>query len=197
LDVIDTAMIVRGTFSARARHQRTQQHRRGFTLIEAALTTAITGIAFVAIMELFAACTQQNRVGANMTTAMLLAGHVQETMAGLAFNDPVLGRTTFGPEAGQTLASYDDIDDFDAQNFNPPIDALRRRIPELSQFTQNVIVMPIYPTQLSSNSDPGAPVIPKTAYTGAARVTVRILYRVRTTDAPMEIYRASWIRVDQ
>jgi hypothetical protein len=50
---------------------------------------------------------------------------------------------------------------------------------------------------LSSNSDPAAPAIPKTAYTGAARVTVRILYRVKTTDAPVEIYRTSWIRVDR
>jgi hypothetical protein len=165
--------------------------------MEAALTTAIVGIAFVAIMELFSACTQQNRIGSNMTTAMLLAGHVQETMAGLAFNDPVIGRGSYGPEVGQSLASYDDIDDFDGQNFNPPIDALRRRVPELSQFTQNVIVMPIYANQLSSNSDPGNPAIPKTAYTGAARVTVRILYRVRPTDAPVEIYRTSWIRVDQ
>ena len=189
-------MIVRGTFSAHSRRRRSTE-RRGFTLIEAALTTAITGIAFVAIMELFSACTQQNRIGANMTTAMLLAGHVQETMAGLQFNDPVLGRGNFGPETGQTLASYDDIDDFDAQNLNPPIDALRRPVPELSQFTQNVIVMPVYPTQLSSNNDPGAPAIPKTAYTGAARVTVRILHRVSVKDAPVEIYRMSWIRVDQ
>jgi hypothetical protein len=192
-------MIVRGTSSAPGlRNARSPRRRRlGFTLIEAALTTAITGIAFVAIMELFSACTQQNRVGSNMTTAMLLAGHIQETMAGLSFNDPVVGRANFGPEVGQSLLSYDDIDDFDGQNLNPPIDAMRRYIPELSQFTQNVIVMPIYPTQLSSNSDPGAPVIPKTAYTGAARVTVRVLYRVRSTDVPVEIYRTSWIRVDQ
>src|ERR1700754_5060271 len=76
---------------------------RGFTLIEAAMTTAITGIAFVAIMALFAACTQQNRVGSNMTNAMLLAGHIREAMAGLSFNDPAFGAAYFGPEPGQTL----------------------------------------------------------------------------------------------
>src|SRR5688500_8555732 len=171
--------------------------RRGFTLIEAALTTAITGIAFVAIMELFSACTHQNRVGSNITTAMLLAGHVQETMAGLQFNDPATGRANFGPEIGQQLLGYNDIDDFDGQTLNPPIDALRRPIPELKQFTQHVIVMPVYPTQLSANSDPAAPAIPRSAYTGAARVTVRILYRAGATDVPMEVYRSSWIRVDQ
>ena len=179
-----------------ARHRCHRSRRRGFTLIEAALTTAITGIAFVAIMGLFAACTQQNRVGSNMTTAVLLAGHVQETMAGLAFNDPALANTYFGPEPGQTLAGYDDVDDFDGSNFSPPIDSLRRTIPELAQFTQAVSVVPIFPNQLSSNTDPAAPAIPKTSYTGAARVTVRILYRPKPADGPMEIYRTSWIRVD-
>src|SRR5262245_31206809 len=100
---------------------RSRGGRRGFTLIEAALTTAITGIAFVAIMQLFAACTQQNRIGTNMTTAMLLAGHVQETMNGLSFNDPVQGTTVYGPEPGQALDKYDDIDDFDGLSFSPPI----------------------------------------------------------------------------
>src|SRR5918993_204717 len=107
-------MAARGTSSPRLRcHAHGRRVRRaGFTLIEAALTTAITGIAFVAIMELFSACTQQNRVGSNMTTAMLLAGHVQETMAGLSFNDPAHGKAVFGPEPAQTLLGYDDIDDF-------------------------------------------------------------------------------------
>jgi len=179
------------------RARGTSSGRRGFTLIEAALTTAITGIAFVAIMELFSACTHQNRVGSNITTAMLLAGHVQETMAGLQFNDPATGRANFGPEIGQQLLGFNDIDDFDGQILNPPIDALRRPIAELKQFTQHVIVMPVYPTQLSSNSDPAAPAIPRSAYTGAARVTVRVLYRARSSDVPMEVYRTSWIRVDQ
>ncbi len=164
--------------------------------MDAALTTAITGIAFVAIMQLFAACTQQNRVGSNMTSAMLLAGHIQETMAGLPFNDPAYATTYFGPEPGQTLASYDDVDDFDGSSFNPPIDSLRRPIPDLSQFTQAVSVVPVFATQLSSNTNPSSPTIPKTTYTGAVRVTVRILYAVRTTDTPIEIYRTSWIRVD-
>src|SRR5688572_12215786 len=121
---------------------------RGFTLIECALTTAITGLAFIAIIGLFAACTQQNRVGSNMTTAMLLAGHVQESMAGLSFNDPALGPTYFGPELGQSLGGYDDVDDFDGLTVSPPIDSLRRALPTLSQFTQIVSVAPVYAGQL-------------------------------------------------
>lgn len=170
--------------------------RQGFTLIEASLTTMIVGVAFVAIMQLFAACTMQNRIGSNMTTAMLLATHVQETMAGLSFNDPAFGPTVFGAEAGQTLASYDDIDDFNGRSFNPPIDSLRQTIPSQNQFTQSITVAPVYAMQPSSNSDLSNPAMPNTTYTGVARVTVRILYRVNATDAQTEIYRSSWLRVD-
>jgi len=175
---------------------RTRRGRRAFTLIEAALTTAITGIAFVAIMQLFAACTQQNRVGVNMTTAMLLAGHIQETMNGLTFNDPILGTTYYGAEPGQTLDKFDDIDDFDQMSFSPPIDSLRRPITGLSQFTQTVTVVPVLASQLSSNNDPTIPLLPKTTYTGVARVLVRIFYRNKPTVSPIEVYRTSWLRVD-
>jgi prepilin-type N-terminal cleavage/methylation domain-containing protein len=168
--------------------------RRGFTLIEASLTTAIVGVAFVATMGLFAACTQQNRVGTNMTAAMLLASHVQETMAGLSFNDPGYGASYYGPESGETLATFDDVDDFDGQVFNPPIDALRRPLPELGSFTQQVSVVPVYAMQPGSNTT--GTTIPKTTYTGAARVTVKVLYKPPSSAAAQEIYRTSWIRVD-
>jgi type II secretory pathway pseudopilin PulG len=171
--------------------------RRGFTLIEAAAVTVIVGVAFVSVMGLFAACTQQNRVGGNMTTAMLLAGNIQETMAGLSFNDPGYGSTYFGPEPGQTLPAYDDLDDFDNQTFNPPIDSLRQSVPTLNQFTQSVTVAPVYSMQLSSNPDPAAPAMPKTTYTGAVRVTVRVLYKVAASTPSVEVYRTSWIRVNQ
>jgi hypothetical protein len=175
-------------------HHRTR--RGGFTLIEAALTTAITGIAFVAIMQLFAACTQQNRIGTNMTTAMLLAGHIQETMNGLSFNDPIQGNAVWGVEAGQSLATFDDLDDFDNLTFSPPIDSLRRPITELNQYTQAVSVVPVLASQLSSNTDPSTPALPKSTYTGVCRVLVRILYRGKPTDGPIEVYRTSWLRVD-
>ena len=189
-------MLVRPTTCSVRRASR-RAARRGFTLIEAALTTAITGIAFLAIMQLFTACTQQNRVGSNMTSAMMLAGHIQETMTGLSFNDPAFGPTYFGPEPGQTLGGYDDVDDFDGRVFNPPIDSLRQQITDQMQFTQTISVMPVYATQLSSNTDPNSPTIAKTTYTGSVRVLVRILYRVKPTDGQIEIYRTSWIRVDE
>jgi prepilin-type N-terminal cleavage/methylation domain-containing protein len=184
---------------APSQHARACRNR-GFTLIEAMTAMAIIGVGVLSMMQLFTACTLQNRMAANMTTAMLLAQNVQETMAGLAFTDPAFGKTYFGPEPGQTIASYDDIDDFDTKSspanlYNPPIDSTRARVTALSDYAQDVSVWPIYPNKLGGNTNPASPDLAQTAYTGAARVTVRILHRRRPADPWTEVYRTSWIRV--
>ena len=175
---------------------RRQGHRPGFTLIEASLATVIVGVGVLSMMQLFTACTKQNGAAANMTTAMLLAENIQETMAGLSFSDPAFGRTYFGVEPGQTLPSYDDIDDFDGKTFSPPIDSTRTAIASLSQYSQVISVWPVYANQLSSNSNPASPDLSQVTYTGAARVMVRILHRQHPGDTPTEVYRTSWIRAD-
>jgi len=157
--------------------------RRAFTLLET--------------MGLFEACTRQNRNAASATTAMLLAGHIQELMEGLPFSDPVSGRSTFGAEKGETLNFFNDVDDFDAQTLNPPIDSSRTPIPALSQYTQVITVMPVYPNQPSSNVDEARPELPKTAYTGAQRIRVKIMYKAHPADTAQEVYRAQWVRFDK
>jgi type II secretory pathway pseudopilin PulG len=186
----------------------TNHHKRdlrpgAFTLIETGIAMVIVGVAIVASMRLFASCSQQNSVATRMTSAMLLAGNIREAMVGLRFNDPISGKATFGSEAGETLATYNDIDDFNgppnsvSQSFNPPIDSLRASVPSLSQFTQVVSVMPVWPYKLSGNTNESAPEIaPRSTYTGAVRIRVRILYRTNPTDPQVELYRTSWIRVD-
>lgn len=174
-----------------------QMLRHGFTLIETAMATVIVGVGIFGTMALFAACTNQNKESGEMTVAILLANNVQEAMANLPFNDPVWGRATFGAETGEALATWNDIDDFDGKTLNPPIDSLRTQIASMSQYEQVVSVVPVYPTQLNSNTNDASPAIPKTTYTGAARVRVRILYRATTTVPWQEVYRYSWIRLDR
>ena len=77
----------------------------------------------IAAVRLLAACTQQNREAADMTTAMFLANNVQEAVSGLSFSDPS-GSATFGlEETGQPVSLWDDVDDFDGYVASPPIDA--------------------------------------------------------------------------
>ena len=176
--------------------RRCRGARGGFTIIEAALTTVIVGLGILSMTELFAACTSQNTAANRMTAAMLLTSHIQECMAGLPFNDP-FNPSHFGPEAGETLATYNDIDDFDGSRFNPPIDATRQPLPNQSQYTQLISVMPVYTNQLNVNTNEATPTITKTTYTGAVRVRVKILYQRTPADPATEIYRASWIRLDR
>jgi type II secretory pathway pseudopilin PulG len=171
--------------------------RRGFTLLEAALTTVIIGVGVVAMTELFGSCTRENAASARMTTAMMLAGQIQELMEDMAFADPVDGYGHFGPEPDEVLENYDDVDDFDGQSFNPPIDATCTTIPELAQYTQVVSVWPVFLDKLSVNTNEKAPEIPKGAYSGAVRVKVRILYRSHAGATAEEIYQTSWIRMDE
>jgi type II secretory pathway pseudopilin PulG len=177
----------------------TSQRARGFTLIEAALATIIVGVGIVSTMELFAACSQQ-AVGANQTTtAMMLANNVHEAVVGLSFADPTFQHQYFGPEPGETLATYNDVDDFDGSKFNPPIDAQRNKIPSLSQYTQVVSVWPVYPNKLSANSTADTaktPDIPKTTYTGALRIRVRVMFQATPTATAEEVYEASWVCMD-
>lgn len=181
--------------TARHYHCFAQHRQRGFTLVEAMLTTVIIGVGFVSMLALFGACTNQNSAAAHMTAAMLLAENIQETMAGLPLTDPAYGRTYFGPEPGQTLGAFDDVDDFDAHTFNPPIDSTRQPIAAMSEYAQAVSVWPVYPNKLSANSDMSSPDLSQTTYTGSARVMVRVMHRSSATSAFVEVYRASWIRV--
>jgi hypothetical protein len=130
---------------------RARPTRRGFTLIEAALTTMIIGVGCVAMLELLGAGTLANHEGSELTTAMNLAGNIRECMTGVAYTDPN-NPTHWGPEAGETNVSlYNDLDDFDGQSFSPPIDARRQSLgSQYSTWTQQVKVESINPTHLTA-----------------------------------------------
>jgi type II secretory pathway pseudopilin PulG len=179
---------------------------RGFTLIEAALATLIIGTGFVATMGLFAACTTENRFSSRMSVAQTLATSIQEATGGLSFADPGTGYANFGRESNEaSVAVYDDVDDFDRVTFSPPIDAMRRPIPELAQYSQVVTVWPVYPNRLHINSDEANPQLLKTGtapnctapYTGAVRVRVRVMFAATASDVPREVYQCSWIVMDK
>ncbi len=58
--------------------KRRQSRGRGFTLIEVAIATVIIGVGFTATLQLLAAGTVANKEGAELTTAIHLAGNIHE-----------------------------------------------------------------------------------------------------------------------
>jgi Tfp pilus assembly protein PilV len=171
-----------------ARHPIRSARHGGFTLIEAAMVTVIIGVAFTASMGLFYACTGQNRVANHVTVATMLASNIQEAMAPLPFSDPNPITATFGAETGETLASYDDVDDFHGVSITPPIDATRTAIPELSQYTQTITVTQVPTNNLSGSS---------TSETGAVRVQVVISYQQNPQATAQTVFTLEWLRLNQ
>jgi type II secretory pathway pseudopilin PulG len=184
--------------------------RRAFTLIETTLTIIIVGLAITALVKLVLTNTQQNAYTQRLTTASLLADNCREMLSGLPFSDPSNGTLTFGPETAETLAAYNDVDDFDGFDSTTrpdiaagqpvgPVDAARRVITqtvngvtdvpvEWRNWRQQIAVDPVDPNNLAT-------VYPKpnTART-CIRITVTISYKSPGSTAWDTITQLRWLK---
>ena len=159
-------------------HSRTSK-RRGFTLMETGLATIIIGVGVSALVQLLAKGTISNLDGADLTTAVNLANSIHELTYGLSFADPVTP-THWGPETGETLATYNDVDDFDGQVFSPPIDARRQSLPNFTNWSQAVTVQKVDVNRLST-------VVPNATVMPTLRVTVTVKHLGQT------VYAETWL----
>jgi prepilin-type N-terminal cleavage/methylation domain-containing protein len=98
------------------------RRRRGFTLIETALTTVIIGVGVLALIEAQQTFLRATAWSSHAATATHLANEVRELTRKLPRHDPVTGLyfdennvlRGWGPETGEfALQDLDDIDDFD------------------------------------------------------------------------------------
>jgi prepilin-type N-terminal cleavage/methylation domain-containing protein len=169
------------------RNRGPKRPRRGFTLIEASITTVIIGVGCLGMLELLGAGTNANNESTELTTAMNLAGNVREAMTGVRYaekTDP----THWGPETGEgDVLAYDDMDDFYNWTSSPgnPIDARRRRLgDEYSTWVQQVSINTIRSTNFAISL--GHPnVTPDLRPT--QRITVTVLHNGKN------VYSQSWI----
>ena len=164
---------------------RTPRRRGGFTLIEAAITTVIIGVGCLAMLQLLGAGTIANGEGTELTTAMNLAGNVRECLTGVAFCDPDV-KDNWGPETGETtIDDYDDLDDFDAKTYSPPINTRRDSLgAAYDGWTQTIKVESVKPDDLATGM---AHLTLEPQYRPTSRVTVTILRHGKT------VYTQSWI----
>ena len=116
------------------------RYRDGFTLIEVLIAILLVGLAIVSLISANGAFTQANAAGAELSTSEFLIEQIRELTTVLPVIDPNTGTSTFGPEASETLANYDDLDDFNGASFSPPINADRNALADLSAYTQQITV---------------------------------------------------------
>lgn len=162
------------------------RRRRGFTLIEAAMVTAIIGFGVVGMLQLLAAGTRTNSEGAALTVAVNLTNNIREISLGMAYRDPQLpnqwsAREGIGnPNVDAPL--YDNITDLDTVTFSPPLDVRRSPIAAYGNWAQNVVVQTVSSTHLAS-------LRPRDINEPTVRVTVTI------TRNGQFVHEASWLVV--
>ena len=116
------------------------KYKNGLSLIEVLFAVLLVGLAIASLMAANGAFTRVNGAGTDQSTAEFLIGQIRELTALLPVIDPQDQLATFGFETGETLATYDDLDDFDGANYSPPIDAERMPLTQFSAFSQQITV---------------------------------------------------------
>jgi prepilin-type N-terminal cleavage/methylation domain-containing protein len=117
-----------------------KRHNSGFSLIEVMIGVLLVGLAVASLMAANSALTKGNGAGTELSTAEFLLGQIRELTALLPVVDPETEDDVFGPEAGEALADYDDLDDFDGATFSPPISAARVNLTDSAAFSQKITV---------------------------------------------------------
>lgn len=160
------------------------KYNKGFSLIEVLIAVVLVGIAIASLVASNIAFTKANAAGTELSTAEFLIEQIRELTTLLPVIDPETGDDIFGPETGETLADYDDVDDFNGAIFSPPIGVADRNILSgCDAFSQRVAVENV------SASDFELVVGAHTS--DFVRVTVKVFLNAR------EISSASWLRARQ
>jgi prepilin-type N-terminal cleavage/methylation domain-containing protein len=155
---------------------------RGFSLIEVLIATILIGVAIAALLGANGSFSMANNAGADLSTAEFLVEQIRELTTMLPVADPDVGTwTTLGPESGETLDTYDDVDDFKNATFCPPIDPNRAVLHEFPEFAQKVAVAKVDCRDFSR-------VVPDNDPNDFVRITVDVLKSGRPVTS------ASWIR---
>ena len=158
-------------------------------MIEVLIATILVGLSIAALVAANGSFSLANVTGADLSTAEFLAEQIRELTTMLPVVDPAVPAgtlvTVLGPESGETLATYDDVDDFNGATYSPPIASNRAVLSDLAGFGQHIVVQKL-------NSSNFALTCLDSATSESAnrfvRVTVTILQNGRS------ISSANWIR---
>lgn len=133
--------------SPRRDRRGTRGRHRGFTLIEAALTTVIIGVGFTGMLELLAAGTSANVQSCQKTTAVNLARNIRE----MSLKVP-----------------YAQLPALNGQSHSPPVDSCGTVLAGFDGWTQSIQVKSVNPASVTTDIDDPEPL--------AVRVTVTVAH---------------------
>jgi len=152
-----------------------------FTLAEVLIATVLVGLVIVSLIVASRAFAQVNGAAVKLTTAEFLIDQMRELTTPLDVVDPQTTTTVFGPETGESLSDYDDLDDFDGASFCPPINAARQQLTDLGAYSQQVTVENVNSTDFEDvEADHSTPFV---------RITVQVFLQSK------ELSSRQWLRV--
>ncbi|MCE5276778.1 MAG: prepilin-type N-terminal cleavage/methylation domain-containing protein [Planctomycetaceae bacterium] len=130
--------------------------RGGFTLIEAAIATALLGTGVTALMLAVQSGTSVNGAGRKMTQAVFLAQEIREWTLRLPFVDPQTPNNPPGPDGTSPQTFVDDLNDLMNVTYSPPRDAYGSAITDMSGWSQTITMTWRDPDNLSAAVANGA-----------------------------------------
>lgn len=134
-----------------ARAGRHARERGIFTFVEIMLATLVLALAATATAYWVESVNELTMGAEEAVVGDALVKTMEEILAPLPFREP--GGTTFGPEPGESLATYDDLDDFYRGAFSPPLNKDRGVQADYGTWTVEVHVAEIDPITLQTAND--------------------------------------------
>jgi Tfp pilus assembly protein PilV len=169
--------------------------RRGFTLVEAALTTVIVGLGTVAMMGLLTTGTASNQTAANLTVALNLADDIHELCDRLPFSNTTVANLNYwGIPSAYTLSNLFTPNDggnitwLDGKTFNAastpvgPVDGTFSTISGMAGWSQAISVKSVTYGNITTNASSSS-----TANYALSRITVTISLNGN------QVYQTSWL----
>ena len=144
-------------------------HRRGFTLVEAAIASVLVGGLLVTAMNLLGASRLTQARYADREFALVLADDLLQEILAQPYADPEDDtRLGIGLNVGETLSlrlELNDADDYDGYRDEPPVDGQGNAIAGAAAFYRSVEVQYV---------DPSAPDTAVSSDLGVKRVRVAV-----------------------
>src|SRR3954465_2802324 len=142
----------------------------GLTLIEVIASTIIVSMMAVAALNALAAATKSSNSIGNRAVAAGLADELMSEIMMQSYSDPD-GSPVFGHESGESTSvrsAFDDVDDYNGWNANPPQYRDGTVIPDRTNWRQRVTVSYVSPTSPATVSGTDQ---------GVKRIRVQIEYQ--------------------